>query len=1691
MKSVRLVRGTMLLVTSVMLGIAGFPAADASASKAATGTTSNGAPPAGRRPEFDVLAAAAPDSTGKARVAASAAGLTRLGSPLHTDERFGVPTFLWASQEGSEAGLARARAAAAAARAHAGGAAAASSLPVLRPEDAARGHLDAYGAVYGLSPDDVAGATVTDVHDVGHGPIIVQLRQSIDGIEVFRENMRVLMDRSLGLVAIGGHMPGVAGAAGRAASAFRLRPADAVAIAFSDLSGLGVQATEVASLGGRDGGYETFDLVPGLKHLPGAMTQPARVKPVWFHDIGALVAAFYVEVDSASDDGSDNYSYVVSAEDGRLLFRHDLTAYDAPDAYSYRVWAAQPGDPANPSAPFDGPQGNAFDPHPTGVLDGTQPPGAAVTNDVTLVSSPYVGDPWLPISATETVGNNADAYADITGADGYTPATGDYRADITGPNSFVRTYDPANPGLIDSRKAALTQMFYNVNFFHDWYYVSGFTESAGNAQASNYGRGGVEGDSIKAEGQDQSGRNNANMNTPADGGRPRMQMFLFDGIAERHLFATASSSTTDYSTGVPSGWGINPASAYDVTGDLVWVNDGVGSTTYPPATTTTATVHDGCNYTPGPGGAVDPNWAPVTGKVAFIDRGGTIAAPATCGFSDKAFNATRAGAIAVVIASTTPHNATTAITMGATAGSGVTTIPALQLSTPDGDAIRSYFLSSVPVTAHLTRAAATDRDGTIDNQIMAHEWGHYISNRLVANSAGLTNNMARGMGEGWADFHAMLLTVKEEDALVAGNDAYQGVYGLAVWVETGGPNGPAPNQGMYFGIRRMPYSTDMSKNNETYKNIQDNSAVPVGVPFAFWPAPGTTAANGGNSEVHNTGEVWASMLWECYAALLRDTVGASPRLTFAEARDRMKDYLVAAYKLTPPQPTFLEARDAVLAAAYAGGDLHDYNLFLAAFAKRGAGFGAVSPDRYSATNNGVVESFAVAPNLVFAGASIVDDVTTCDTDGNLDGGETGHLAVKLRNDTAQVLSATTATVTAIGPNAANITFPAGNTIAFGSTEPLETATGSIQIALASGLVGPQPIDVSIAFGDGALTTLGTQTVGFSRRGNIDEVVGQSFTDNVEPILATGFSQVILAPAAGGQNLPVGWFRNEITAYDHDYRAADLNGLSDLALVSPVLNIGTDPVSVTFRHRYSFEFSGTTLFDGGVVEVSKDAGATWADITSFPGVTVTGQGYTNPLAGGSPLGNRRAFGGISPGYPAYVTTTYNLGTQFAGLLAGSTTGFVVRFRIGTDSNGHADGWEVDDITITGSAARPFRALLGNKCNAATNPGQTNRRPTAVIGAQAAVPERTLVTLSGSGSTDADGDTLQYFWTQLSGAPAAITQNPASPTMTFTAPDVPAGGGSVIMTLTVFDGTAFSTTATRTVSITSLDRPPVASAGSNQTADERTIVTLNGSGSSDPDGDALSFSWTQTSGPFVSLVGETTANPLFIAPDVGPAGATLTFQLTVTAAGASNSATTSVTVNNVNRPPTATAGSNQTVPGRSLTQLMGGANDPDGDPLTYAWTQLSPASPVVALSNPNALQPTFTAPDVAVSTDFVFQIAVSDGIAPPVTASVTITVQVTPPFCVAPDEEINIYNVTLDLNHEIVLHYQDPNQPSTVTGYNIYRSPNPNGPWTKIGSNVVDEDQATPNNQYTDLTSDTGDDFFYRIKAANDPCGLEGP
>ena len=191
----------------------------------------------------------------------------------------------------------------------------------------------------------------------------------------------------------------------------------------------------------------------------------------------------------------------------------------------------------------------------------------------------------------------------------------------------------------------------------------------------------------------------------------------------------------------------------------------------------------------------------------------------------------------------------------------------------------------------------------------------------------------------------------------------------------------------------------------------------------------------------------------------------------------------------------------------------------------------------------------------------------------------------------------------------------------------------------------------------------------------------------------------------------------------------------------------------------------------------------------------------------------------------------------------------------------------------------------------------------------------------------------------------------------------------------------------------NQQPTADAGSDQTVDEGASVSLDGSGSSDPDGTIDSYSWTQTAGPEVGLNDASTSSPSFTAPDVSADGDTLTFELTVTDDdGATDTDSVDIAVNNVvvNQAPTADAGSDQTVDEGASVSLDGSAStDPDGDTLTYAWTQT--AGTAATLSGADTASPSFTAPDVSASGDtLTFELTVDDGNGHTATDSVAITV-----------------------------------------------------------------------------------------------------
>lgn len=287
---------------------------------------------------------------------------------------------------------------------------------------------------------------------------------------------------------------------------------------------------------------------------------------------------------------------------------------------------------------------------------------------------------------------------------------------------------------------------------------------------------------------------------------------------------------------------------------------------------------------------------------------------------------------------------------------------------------------------------------------------------------------------------------------------------------------------------------------------------------------------------------------------------------------------------------------------------------------------------------------------------------------------------------------------------------------------------------------------------------------------------------------------------------------------------------------------------------------------------------------------------------------------------------------------------------------------------------------------------NQPPVAAVGVDQTVLAGATVTLNGSASHDFNGAPLTYQWTQV-GGPAVTLNLTTAATPTFVAPIVPQAGSTLSFQLIVSDGTQQSAPVVTNVTVKYVNHAPIADAGVNQTVLEGALVTLDGTKSYDPDNDPLTYSWTQTAGPAVTLMNSNAAQPSFTAPTVSSSGGTLMFQLTVSDGQLTATASVSVVDKPVTVPPVANAGQPQTVASGTTVILDGSlSSDPNGYPLTFTWKQMS--GPKVVLNLLDPVHPQFVAPTVTSVRQLIFRLVVNDGYLSSSTSSVTITV--TPPL-----------------------------------------------------------------------------------------------
>ena len=348
----------------------------------------------------------------------------------------------------------------------------------------------------------------------------------------------------------------------------------------------------------------------------------------------------------------------------------------------------------------------------------------------------------------------------------------------------------------------------------------------------------------------------------------------------------------------------------------------------------------------------------------------------------------------------------------------------------------------------------------------------------------------------------------------------------------------------------------------------------------------------------------------------------------------------------------------------------------------------------------------------------------------------------------------------------------------------------------------------------------------------------------------------------------------------------------------------------------------------------------------------------------------------------------------------TIGTSKTYTLDAADSGQIITFEVTPIAATG--ANPGSAVAStNSISVANSP------PVASAGPDQTAFVTNTVILDGSGSSDIDGDPLTYSWSLTSlpvGSGATLSDATAvNPTFII---DLP---GTYTAQLIVNDGTVNS--IADTVSISTNNSPPVANAGPDQAALVTDTVTLNGSGSSDVDGDALTYSWSFTSVPASSgatLSDATAVNPSFIIDLPG----TYTAQLIVND-GSVNSVADTVSISTNNSAPVANAGPDQAALVTDTVTLNGsGSSDVDGDALTYSWSFTSvPASSGATLSDATAVNPSFI---IDLPGTYTAQLIVNDGSVNSVADTVSISTNNSPPVANAGPDQAALVTDTVTLN-----------------------------------------------------------------------------
>jgi hypothetical protein len=562
--------------------------------------------------------------------------------------------------------------------------------------------------------------------------------------------------------------------------------------------------------------------------------------------------------------------------------------------------------------------------------------------------------------------------------------------------------------------------------------------------------------------------------------------------------------------------------------------------------------------------------------------------------------------------------------------------------------------------------SGTLRDPTgFDFSSISHEWTHIMYGRLAVAGPSAQN---QALNEGTADFVAILLSARESDRNAAPNSMlFGGAYPEGAYINldydlpwdtlpaAGSPG--YPDNAYYYGVRRFPYSADMSINPLTLRHIGYSNDLPA-TPRPFdWKFRSIA-----NSEIHSAGEVWASALWQCARNILADET----RGTFEARKRRILAHLVTGLKMFPTDADFIEARNAVLFAMRAS-DVSDYELCRRGFAKRGFGAEALAPKRSDDSNDSVRESFSRSE----AALSFVDWQLTetggGDGDGVLDVGENGRLTLTVKNTGLVPLTRSRIDVHAL-PGA--YVFPSGNSTTGITLQPNEEHTASFNVRIVTPR-GAAKLPFNFSARDEQRTDVRTRqdalfTVNYDLRRDrtTDSLISQQA---FQADWTAGFEPNHGCPIIEGD--PTNWQRARHRGQFVYRIGSEHLGLDAHLTTVPFRVRGGVPFRIVLTH--DFDLNRTSVLCGsteGVIEISVDGGE-WQSIATH-------------LVSGS-----ASFSGDSAGWRRDIM---DLGTG----LGGRSVQLRWRMKAGEGFDPQPVHWALSRIQINGAATPVFSSMYGD-------------------------------------------------------------------------------------------------------------------------------------------------------------------------------------------------------------------------------------------------------------------------------------------------------------------------------------------------------------------------------------------------------------